>query len=163
MRLHRLVIALVTSTSLFAASAKNSPMLSVLPQFTAANVPALGPGEQPADQTWDAPTEAPPNRPGHDIAEHPMLYAGEGYNNLLLVSGGKVIWNYFTGPHGELDDAWLMSMARILYSRQYAIEEVTPQKQIVWHYDAPPVPRSTPASPSASTKFSSSRTACRRS
>jgi hypothetical protein len=30
-----------------------------------------------------------------------------------------------------------MSNGRILYSRQYAIEEVTPQKQIVWHYDAP--------------------------
>jgi len=66
-----------------------------------------------------------------------MLYAGEGYNDILLVNGGKVVWNYFTGPHGELDDIWLLSNGHILFSRQFGVEEVTPEKKIVWRYDAP--------------------------
>ena len=62
-----------------------------------------------------------------------MLYAGEGYNSLFLVNGNKVIWNYFTGPRGEIDDVWLLTNGHILFTRQFAVEEVTPQKEIVWH------------------------------
>jgi hypothetical protein len=116
--------------------AAGTPMLSVLPRFTAADVPALGPGEQPAERSWPDPTSVV-ERPGHGIAQHPMLYAGEGYNNILLVDGGKVVWDYSTGPHGELDDVWMLTNGHILFSRQFQVEEVTPQKEIVWHYDAP--------------------------
>ncbi len=65
-----------------------------------------------------------------------MLYAGEGYNNILLVDGGKVIWNYFSGSRGELDDLWMLSNGHILFASQFRVAEVTAQKQIVWHYDA---------------------------
>ena len=34
---------------------------------------------------------APTNLPGKGLAEHPMLYLGEGYNKMFLVNGGKVI------------------------------------------------------------------------
>jgi hypothetical protein len=139
MRLRTLPLVLATSSLLWAAT--GSPMLRLLPRFTAAGVPAQGPAEQPVDRSWTTPTSDPaspaPALPGAGLSQHPMLYAGEGYNNLLLVSGGKVIWNYSTGPKGELDDVWLLSNGHVLYARQFSIEEVTPQKQIVWHYDAP--------------------------
>jgi outer membrane protein assembly factor BamB len=66
-----------------------------------------------------------------------MLYAGEGYNTLFLVDGGKVVWTYSSGRGGEIDDVWLMSNGHIVYTRQNFLEEVTPQKKVVWHYDAP--------------------------
>jgi hypothetical protein len=99
-----------------------------------------------------------PAPPGNGLAQHPMLYAGEGYNTLFLVNNGKVIWTYSSGRGGEIDDVWLMTNGHILYSRMSFIEEVTPQKKVVWHYDAPQGDaRFTPASRSASTKFSSSQ------
>ena len=126
---------LALTTSLFAAS--GLPMLRVLPRFTAFGVPALGPDEHPVDRTWTVPTTIPTNLPGRGLDEHPMLYAGEGYNNILLVDNGTVIWNYFTGPGGEIDDLWMLSNGNILFTRQFQVEEVTPDKRIIWHYDAP--------------------------
>lgn len=120
-----------------AADASAAPLLKILDQFTAADVPAMGPAEVATPRSWDAPTTPPANRPGHGLAEHPMLYAGEGHNTLFLVNGGKVVWTYQAGPGGEIDDVWLLSNGRILYARQRSIEEITPQKKVVWHYDAP--------------------------
>jgi hypothetical protein len=135
MRWRVLLCPVVLTTFLFAST--SSPLLSGLSRFTASDVPELGPDEHPVERTWPDPTTAV-EWPGNGIAEHPMLYAGEGYNNILLVNGGKVVWNYFTGPHGELDDVWLLTNGHILFTRQFQVEEVTPQKEIVWHYDAPP-------------------------
>lgn len=112
-------------------------MYLVLPQFTATNVPATGSTEVAQERTWPAPTNTPA-RPGNGLAQHPMLYAGEGFNTLFLVNGGKVIWTYSAGGGGEIDDVWLMSNGHILFTLQHSVREVTPQKEIVWHYDAPP-------------------------
>jgi hypothetical protein len=125
------------------APQQDAPLLKVLDQFTAAGVPARGPAEPgPATRTWWDPTTVPsastlPSPIGNGIAQHPMLYAGEGYNTLFLVNHGKVIWTYSSGRGGEIDDVWLMTNGHILYSRMGFIEEVTPQKKVVWHYDAP--------------------------
>lgn len=119
-----------------ALAASHLPLTTVLQSFTAANVPSLGPNEHPIDRNWPDPISVV-QRPGHGISQHPMLYAGEGYNNIFLVNDGKVIWNYFTGDRGEIDDVWLLTNGHILFTRQFAVEEVTPQKEIVWHYDAP--------------------------
>jgi hypothetical protein len=135
MRWHTLLAVFTLTTSLLAAT--HTSLLSVVTHFTAPDVPALGPDEHPVDRTWSDPAGMV-ERPGRGIAEHPMLYAGEGYNNIILVNQGKVVWNYFTGPHGELDDIWMLSNGHILFTRQFQVEEVTPQKKIVWHYDAPP-------------------------
>ena len=113
-----------------------SPINLLLSRFTASDVPSLGPGEQPVDRSWVDPVNAP-DWPGGGIARHPMLYAGEGYNNILLVNGGKVVWNYFAGPKGEIDDVWLLSNGHILFAHQFGVSEVTAQKQIVWHYEPP--------------------------
>ena len=62
------------------------PVLKVLGQFTAADVPARGPTEPgPTTRTWWDPTTVPsastlPAPVGSGLAQHPMLYAGEGYN-----------------------------------------------------------------------------------
>jgi hypothetical protein len=135
MRLRVLLPALGFTTLVWAAT--SSPLLSVLAQFTSPDVPTLGPGEQKIDRNWPAPTNSI-ERPGHGIAEHPMLYAGEGYNNIAVVNDGKVVWNYFTGPHGEVDDVWMLSNGHILFAGQFKVAEVTPQKQIVWQYNPPP-------------------------
>ncbi len=140
-RLAALAAGLVLSASLYAADA-SSPMLSVLDQFTAPDVPAHGPGEIPQDRSWPAPTAPAPAWPGSGLAQHPMLYAGEGYNTLFLVNGGKVIWTYSAGRFapdrgGEIDDVWLMSNGHILFARQFSVQEITPQKTIAWHYEPP--------------------------
>src|SRR5437879_4357653 len=65
-------------------------MTSILGQFTGPGVPALGPSEPgPTPHTWPEPSSAPA-WPGKGIAQHPMLYAGEGYNTLFLVDRGKI-------------------------------------------------------------------------
>jgi hypothetical protein len=137
------VVVLLTWSAVLAApaAAQDAPLLKILDQFTAPDVPALGSAEPgPTTRTWWDPATNPstqPTPPGNGIAQHPMLYAGEGYNTLFLVNNGKVIWTYSSGRGGEIDDIWLMSNGHILYSRMSFIEEVTPQKKVVWHYDPP--------------------------
>jgi hypothetical protein len=115
------------------------PLAAVLDQFTGADVPATGPKEVIEPRNWPAEAATPqPDWPGGGLARHDMLYAGEGYNTLFIVRGGKVVWTYSTGKGGEIDDAWLMSNGHILFTRQFSVEEITPQKQVVWHLDAPP-------------------------
>lgn len=122
-----------------AAAPSITPLLAAaLRMFTSPNVPARGPAEsQPIPRNWpDAPSM--PSLPGNGLRQHPMLYAGEGYNTILLVNEGKVVWTYSTGPGGEIDDVWMLTNGHILYARMSYVEEITPDKQVVWHYDAPP-------------------------
>ena len=113
-----------------------TPMLPVLDQFSAADVPSVGKFEVASTRNWQAPVSAPA-LPGDGLAEHPMLYVGEGFNTLFVVNHGKVVWTYSVGPGGEIDDAWMLTNGHILFSRQYQVMEITPKKEIVWHYDPP--------------------------
>jgi hypothetical protein len=114
----------------------SAPLMKLLPMFTAADVPALGPAEtEVAPRTWDQPI--PAGLPGNGIAQHPMLYIGEGYNKMYLVNEGKVIWTYSTGKGNEYDDVWMLSNGNILFTRMQYIAEITPKKEVVWRYDAP--------------------------
>ncbi|WP_158911273.1 hypothetical protein [Granulicella sp. L56] len=82
--------------------------------------------------------------PGKGLAQHPFLYCGEWQNQsvdnqtMYLVRKGKVVWSYTNRKHGELGDCTRMSNGNIVFSRQYGASEVTPDKKIVWNYDAPP-------------------------
>jgi len=112
------------------AAAADAPLLKLLDRFN-------GPPEANlTERTWPDPTSVPA-LPGKGIAQHPMLYAGEGYNTIFLVNGGKVTWTYSTGKGGEIDDVWLMTNGHVLFSRMSYVEEVTPERKVVWHYDAP--------------------------
>jgi len=93
--------------------AKPSPLMALLDRFTAADVPALGPAEvEVAPRKWNQPI--PPGLPGNGIAQHPMLYVGEGYNKIYLVNDGEIIWTYSTGAGWEYDDVSMLSNGNIL-------------------------------------------------
>lgn len=79
----------------------------------------------------------PAGLPGKGLAQHPMLYIGEGNNTMYLVDHGKIVWTYSTGPGNELDDAWMLSNGNILFTRMQYVAEITPEKKVVWRYDAP--------------------------
>jgi hypothetical protein len=133
-----LFLAGCLTASSASSNALSTPVLDVLPQFTAAGVPALGPKEvaiNPPGWKVSPPDTSLPG--GGALARHAMLFVGEGCNKMFLVNGGKVVWTYSTGKGGEFDDVWLLSNGDILFSRMAYAEEVTPQKQVVWHLDAP--------------------------
>ena len=114
-----------------------TPLLGLLSQFTAPDVPMQGPKESPPiARSWVAPA-TPPMHPGNGLAQHPMLYAGEGFNEIFLVNEGKVIWTYNTAPGGEIDDVWMLTNGHIMYAHLNYLEELTPKKEVVWHYDLP--------------------------
>ena len=79
----------------------------------------------------------PDGLPGKGMAQHPMLYIGEGYNKMFMVNHGKIVWTYSTGPGNEYDDVWMLSNGNILFTRMQYIAEITPEKKVVWRYDAP--------------------------
>ncbi len=114
-----------------------SPMAPALSRFSEESIPKVAPTERPVQRSWAAPTSAPAGLPGRGLAEHPMLFAGEGYNVLHLVNEGRVVWTYQSGPGGEIDDVWLLTNGNVLYTKQTFVEELSPAKQVLWHYDAP--------------------------
>ena len=115
----------------------STPLLSVLDRFTAPEVPTLGPAEEKTPERKPPEKSAPANLPGKGLAQHPMLYVGEGYNKMFVVANGKVLWTYETGRGHEYDDVWMLSNGNILFTRMDYIAEVTPKKEVVWRYDCP--------------------------
>jgi len=113
-----------------------APIMGILDRFTAPDVPELAASEtavKPRGQT----NTIPPNLPGNGLAQHPMLYIGEGYNKMYVIADGKVIWTYQTGSGNEYDDAWMLSNGNIVFSRMQYVAEITPKKDVVWRYDSP--------------------------
>ncbi len=113
------------------------PELAVLKQFE--DAPVTGPNEasMPA-RALPGPTNAVPQWPGGGLAQHPMLFYGEGNNVLYVVNQGKVLWTYALPTGGEIDDAWLMSNGHIILTQMLECYEITPDKKIVWTYQCPP-------------------------
>jgi len=138
MRLSLLLLsaAVAFCISSFAPADESTPLMKLLDRFTAPGVPELGPGETAVPpRKWDKPI--PDGLPGHGLSEHPMLYIGEGYNKMYLINAGKILWTYSTGGGNEYDDVWMLSNGNILFTRMQYIAEVTPEKQVIWRYDAP--------------------------
>jgi hypothetical protein len=90
-----------------------------------------------------AQSPEPAALPGHGLAQHPFLYCGEWQGRsvenqvMYLVRDGRVVWSYTNDRHGELGDCTMLSNGNIVFSRQYGASEITPDKKIVWDYDAP--------------------------
>jgi hypothetical protein len=116
-------------------SASATPCLDVLPLFTDANGPEMGPDETPSPADSSTNGITPPNLPGKGLAQHPMLMVGENNDRMFLVNNGKVIWTYSTGKSYEYDDVWMLSNGNILFSRMEYVAEITPDKKVVWRYD----------------------------
>jgi hypothetical protein len=127
-------LASVAQEAISAGPSTATPALDGLSKFTANDVPTTGPAERPLGQLAST-NPVLTNLPGKGLAQHPMLFIGEGYNKMFVVRNGIVIWTYSTGVGGEYDDAWMLSNGNIVYSRMDYAEEITPQKKVVWHFD----------------------------
>ena len=82
---------------------------------------------------------APVDLPGKGLAQHPFFYAGEDkVQSMFVVKEGKIAWSH-TMPNskGEISDAFFRANGNILFAHQFGITEISPQKTIVWHLDAP--------------------------
>ena len=110
--------------------------MDALKKFTAPGVPVLAASEAVVKPRKPYTNSPPADLPGRGLAQHPMLYIGEGYNKMFVVNEGKVIWTYQTGTGNEYDDAWMLSNGNILFSRMAYLAEITPDKRVVWRYDA---------------------------
>jgi outer membrane protein assembly factor BamB len=86
--------------------------------------------------------------PGNGLQQHDFLYTGEWdyrkpVQTIYLVRGGKVIWTYevpfkdSTGAMAELGDATMRINGNIVFCRKTGAGEVTPDKKLIWNYDAP--------------------------
>jgi hypothetical protein len=85
-----------------------------------------------------AAPQAPAALPGKGLAEHDFFYAGEAKDErMFIVKKGQVVWSYTHPGRGEISDAVLLPNGNVLFAHQYAITEVTANKEVVWNYDAP--------------------------
>jgi hypothetical protein len=85
------------------------------------------------------PLLSPAVLPGSGLAQHDFFYAGEAKaERMFIVRGGKIVWSYEHQGKGEISDAVLLPNGNVLFAHQFAITEITPDKKIVWNYDAPP-------------------------
>ncbi|MGB8262085.1 MAG: hypothetical protein WCE75_17130 [Terracidiphilus sp.] len=83
--------------------------------------------------------QAQPEKPATNLARHDFLYAGESkQQQIFLVRGGKIAWSYSDpGGKGEISDAVLLANGDVLFARQFAITELSPEKKVVWSFEAP--------------------------
>jgi hypothetical protein len=112
------------------------------PNCIAQTAPASAPAPAPA-------VFSPAVLPGNGLAQHPFLYAGETerrrpIQTISLVRDGRVGWTYSIpskdkdGRTQEIGDVWRLSNGNIIFSHETGTTEITPDKKIVWSYDAPP-------------------------
>ena len=82
----------------------------------------------------------PPFLPGKGLAQHDFFYAGEAKTrDMFIVRGGKVVWAYNDAfGKGEISDAQLLSNGNVLFAHQFAVTLISPDKKVLWNYDAPP-------------------------
>jgi hypothetical protein len=119
-----------------AKTSSKAPLMKLLPRFESSSVPAMS-AEEVEPPNFHPGAPQPEGLPGKGMAQHPMLYIGEGYNKMFLVNHGKIVWTYSTGPGNEYDDVWMLSNGNILFTRMQYIAEITSEKKVVWRYDAP--------------------------
>lgn len=82
---------------------------------------------------------APEVLPGNGLAAFDFFYAGEAKDrNMYIVRKGKIVWSYIdTVGKGEISDAVLLSNGNILFAHQFGVTLITPDKKVLWNYDAP--------------------------
>ena len=90
------------------------------------------------------PAAEPAPLPGKGLAQHPFLYCGEWQQSgkseqtMFIIRGGKVTWTYSIPAREEFGDCTMLSNGNIVFSRRLGASEITPNKKIVWNYEAPP-------------------------
>jgi alpha-glucosidase len=79
---------------------------------------------------------------GKGLAQHDFLYCGEWdtrrpAQTMAIVRGGRVVWSYDIPNAEEYGDCTRLANGNIVFSRKGGASEITPDKTIVWNYDAP--------------------------
>jgi hypothetical protein len=103
---------------------------------------AVAIASQAGAQTAPVPDSTP--LPGKGLAQHPFLYCGEWQDRgkseqvMKLIRDGKVVWTYSIPGQEEYGDCTRLSNGNVVFSRRLSASEVTPNKNVVWQYDAPP-------------------------
>jgi hypothetical protein len=94
----------------------------------------------PLPKLTEPKSQSPVQLPGNGLAQHDFFYSGEQQNrNMYIVRKGQVVWSYEdTTGKGELTDAVLLSSGNVVFAHQFGVTEITPDKKVVWNYDAPP-------------------------
>src|SRR5208282_1508745 len=84
-------------------------------------------------------TATPQVLPGHGLAQHDFLYAGEAKSRrAFIVRKGQVVWSYDDPEgRGEISDAVLLANGNLLLAHQYAVYLISPEKKVLWSLDAP--------------------------
>lgn len=78
------------------------------------------------------------NSTDSSLSRFDFFYAGEAKSeNMYIIRKGKVVWSYTHFAKGEISDAVVLSNNNILFAHQFGITEITPDKKVVWTYDAP--------------------------
>ncbi len=90
-------------------------------------------------QTPPAAAPIPSVLPGKGLTQHDFFYAGEQKQQwMFIVRKGQVAWSYIDATsRGEISDAVLLSNGNILFAHQYGVTLITPEKKVLWNYDAP--------------------------
>jgi hypothetical protein len=102
-----------------------------------------------AQETQKTPDNSSLQPASTGLEAHPFLYAGEWdyrkpEQTLFIIREGKVEWSYSipiktaAGVLQEWGDATLLSNGNILFSRKTGAGLVSPDKKLLWNYDAPP-------------------------
>jgi len=93
-----------------------------------------------AETTPEAKPAFPANLPGKGLAQHDFFYAGEAKTrDMYIVRAGQVAWSYHDlAGKGEISDAVRLSNGNILFAHQFGVTLITPEKRVLWNYDAPP-------------------------
>ncbi|HEV2969536.1 MAG TPA: ThuA domain-containing protein [Pirellulales bacterium] len=77
--------------------------------------------------------------PGKGLAEHDFFYAGESkQRKMFIVKKGQIVWTYDDPDgKGEISDAVLLSNGDVVLAHQFAVKKISPEKKVLWNYDAP--------------------------
>ena len=118
-------------------------ILTILPAWLASaqvTPAAASAPEKPAPRkAVDNTPAAPEVLPGKGLAEHDFFYAGESKDRkMFIVRKGQVVWSYDDPEgRGEISDAVLLSNGNVALAHQFAVKVVSPEKKVLWNYDAP--------------------------
>ena len=87
--------------------------------------------------------------PGMGLQQHDFLYTGEWdyrkpVQTIYIVRKGKIVWTHdipfhdpATGEMEELGDATMRPNGNIAFCRKTGASEITPDKKLIWNYEAP--------------------------
>ena len=113
---------------------KQPLVVTLIAGLLLARAVGLGQEIKPADKPI-----VPAVLPGKGLAQHDFFYAGEAKTrDMYIVRAGQLAWAYndATGK-GEISDAVLLSNGNILFAHQFGVTLISPDKKVLWNYDAP--------------------------